>query len=100
MYKKQILFTKVRVFNNILMKFLLRKLKPNGNIQQKLLCSPFEDYEKNFEDGIVTRTALYRIDNMMTGANTIEMTQYGNRKSFLAIMELHKCALIRIYTTF
>lgn len=99
-YKQQILFTRVRLYNNLLMKFMLKKYTTTSKSQQKMVGSPFEDYEKNFLEGIVTRSALFRVDSMLRGANTVEMEQYGERTAFLHLMEQHKCALIRIYTSF
>ncbi len=82
------------------MKFMLKKYTTTSMSQQKLVGSPFEDYEKNFSDGLVTRSALFRVDGMLRGANMVETEQYGERAAFLRLMEKHKCALIRIYTHF
>lgn len=99
-YKQQVLFTRVRLYNNLLMKFMMKKYRATAHAQQKLVGSPFEDYEKYFVDGVVTRSALFRIDGLLTGANTVEAEQYGERKALLQLMDRHKCALIRIYRSF
>lgn len=94
------LFTRVRLYNNLLMKFMMKKYTATAQAQQKLVGSPFEDYQKNFLDGVVTRSALFRVDGLLTGANTVEAEQYGERKALLLLMDRHKCALIRIYRSF
>lgn len=100
MYKEQILFTKAKLFTEIMMKFMMKKYTPISQEQQRLLASPFEDFEMQFIDGLVTRASLFRVDGMLMGSASVEMELYGTRKALLVLMEQHKCYLIQIYKEF